>query len=68
MPCLRLLDGGADLADSPGDHYENNTDDTYDQRERAHGAEIAVDVKMIKQGSERLRAGRIKKDGRAELA
>ncbi len=58
----------ADPADLSRNHDERDTNHTDDQSQRTHRPEIAVDVKMIQQRPERLRARRIEEHGSAELA
>src|SRR5689334_10832245 len=55
-------------ADAARDDNEYQTNDADNHPERAHRAEIAVDVKMVQQRADRLSAGGVEKNRRAELA
>src|SRR5688500_6667754 len=62
---FELADHSADFSRYQDERDTNHTDD---QRQRTHRPEVAVDVKMVQQRTERLRARRIEEHGSAELA
>jgi hypothetical protein len=53
--CLSLY-FSADVAQAPGNQNHSDADDADDQRQRAHGPQIAIDVEVIEQRTQGLRA------------
>src|SRR4029450_11837790 len=56
------------LADSTSDQNQTYTHCAYDQGQRAHRPEIAIDIKVIQQRTQRFGARRIEKDRSTEFA
>ena len=56
------------LADSTSDQNQTYTHYAYDQGQRAHRPEIAIDIKVIQQRTQRFGARGIEKDRSTEFA